>query len=543
MISRLKLFNINLNTFQRNFSKGSNSILFNKNSDIFSNRSSRKQFKNRDESDFKKRKYLSCLSNLNLTPEEIEKNRLYKINSIGQQQTDTQLYREHINQFYLSHQDKFSDSSDPKNLHCHGKKSKLALYFAYIGTGYSGLEYLPSLKFQGLENVLEKAMFIAGHILPTNLGDLNRIKWERSSRTDKGVHSLCTVISAHVLLDDYKFSKDNNAIQFVSEINKHLPENLRLLSAYKIPRSFSARRNCNERTYHYLIPQKYLHVKDFDRMDEILSKFVGWNSFHNFTSHRKTYKDVRVPNNNSSTTNQNSVELEKENEIEDEEQVDEDEEVENEEVEVEETNSNNDNLKKRREIKVDRNLEKLSFRTNVKNIRNISSFSVNRKPMIIDGEEWIRFEVTGESFITYQIRKMMGYFLAVYKGYQSLEGLEIALKSPFSVRAPVAPPHTLHLYDTSFVDTKDGTQAYQIVGDINHLEQLKSTFCRDKLYPHLNEVDKQTNDNFDSFFNKYLPEHYYGLDDLKQIWPLYKEFLVEQDSRRSFRKLYFKNKK
>ncbi len=33
----------------------------------------------------------------------------------------------------------------------------------------------------------------AGFIAPSNYGDLFKIKWTRSSRTDKGVHSLATV--------------------------------------------------------------------------------------------------------------------------------------------------------------------------------------------------------------------------------------------------------------------------------------------------------------------------------------------------------------
>jgi hypothetical protein len=47
-----------------------------------------------------------------------------------------------------------------------------------------------------VEGVLERALFEAGMISEANYGDFRKTKWARSSRTDKGVHSLCTVGSA-----------------------------------------------------------------------------------------------------------------------------------------------------------------------------------------------------------------------------------------------------------------------------------------------------------------------------------------------------------
>ena len=47
-----------------------------------------------------------------------------------------------------------------------------------------------------VEGVLEKALFEAGMISPANYGDFRKTKWARSSRTDKGVSSLCTVRAA-----------------------------------------------------------------------------------------------------------------------------------------------------------------------------------------------------------------------------------------------------------------------------------------------------------------------------------------------------------
>ena len=49
-----------------------------------------------------------------------------------------------------------------------------------------------SLRYYNFENVaiereLENAVFKAGGILESNFGNLHKIGWDRSSRTDKGV--------------------------------------------------------------------------------------------------------------------------------------------------------------------------------------------------------------------------------------------------------------------------------------------------------------------------------------------------------------------
>ena len=44
-----------------------------------------------------------------------------------------------------------------------------------------------------LEDTLEQAIFQAGGILESNMGSLEKLRWDRSSRTDKSVHSLATV--------------------------------------------------------------------------------------------------------------------------------------------------------------------------------------------------------------------------------------------------------------------------------------------------------------------------------------------------------------
>lgn len=62
----------------------------------------------------------------------------------------------------------------------------------HVCVGLQANRELPGLPT--IEGVLEKAILDAGMIKQDNFGDFRKTKWSRSSRTDKGVHSLCTVI-------------------------------------------------------------------------------------------------------------------------------------------------------------------------------------------------------------------------------------------------------------------------------------------------------------------------------------------------------------
>ena len=119
------------------------------------------------------------------------------------------------------------------------KKRKVALHLAYVGTAFKGVPLaVPSaavsclaphalaqtaehsgqplccagLQLQRVEGeastvegVLETALFRAGSILQSNLGALGKIGWTRSSRTDKGVHSLATVRTRWTLPEHLRY--------------------------------------------------------------------------------------------------------------------------------------------------------------------------------------------------------------------------------------------------------------------------------------------------------------------------------------------------
>lgn len=95
-----------------------------------------------------------------------------------------------------------------------------------------------------IEGVLFKGLYKAGFILPSNFeGGLSKIGWDRSSRTDKGVHSVSTVISCKLELTseqekDLEAASDKEVCKYV---NSYLPQNVRILSMQKTCSSFCAR--------------------------------------------------------------------------------------------------------------------------------------------------------------------------------------------------------------------------------------------------------------------------------------------------------------
>lgn len=180
-------------------------------------------------------------------------------------------------------------------------KRNVALHVGYVGTAYTGLQAnreLPHLAT--IEGVLEKAIFAAGLISEANFGDFRRTKWTRSSRTDKGVHSLCTVIGLRILMDDTTYHDDPEGICYARAINQHLPADVRVFCVQRTNKSFNARRWCGSRTYEYYLPAAVLGLDSADGssaadqarlalLRDVLGCFVGYRAFQNYAGNRRQY--------------------------------------------------------------------------------------------------------------------------------------------------------------------------------------------------------------------------------------------------------------
>ena len=81
---------------------------------------------------------------------------------------------------------------------------------SYVGSNYSGLQQdakanalamKPAGTLPTVEDVLADALYQSGTILESNKADLAKLKWSRSSRTDKGVHAAKVVLSGKLEID------------------------------------------------------------------------------------------------------------------------------------------------------------------------------------------------------------------------------------------------------------------------------------------------------------------------------------------------------
>ncbi|GAB4822384.1 hypothetical protein N2152v2_009430 [Parachlorella kessleri] len=129
----------------------------------------------------------------------------------------------------------------PTNPH---KKRKVALFMAYVGHGYNGMQRNPGVKT--IEEDLFKAIHAAGGISDSNADEQGFIKihWMRAARTDKGVSAVGQVVSLKVVPSE----------GLVERINQHLPPQIRVFGFARATNGFDARKHCDKRRYEYILP-------------------------------------------------------------------------------------------------------------------------------------------------------------------------------------------------------------------------------------------------------------------------------------------------
>ncbi|KAG2440173.1 hypothetical protein HXX76_004286 [Chlamydomonas incerta] len=182
-------------------------------------------------------------------------------------------------------------------------KRSVALHTGYVGTGFKGSSINRTLGDDvTIEQVLEKALFAAGCISEANFGSFAKIRWSRASRTDKGVHSLGTVMGLRMLVDDARYvtgpGGDCEGLGLAASVNTHLPPQIRVFTVQKTNKKFSARHMCETRVYQYYLPASMIELKcdgseeDAQRLAafrDTLKCYEGAHPFHNFTR-RVTYQ-------------------------------------------------------------------------------------------------------------------------------------------------------------------------------------------------------------------------------------------------------------
>ncbi|KAG8378016.1 hypothetical protein BUALT_Bualt08G0094200 [Buddleja alternifolia] len=123
------------------------------------------------------------------------------------------------------------------------KRRKIAIFFAYCGVGYQGMQKNPGAKT--IEGDLEEALYLSGAVPEEERGLHKRYDWARSARTDKGVSAVGQVVSGRFYVDPPGF---------IERLQSNLSPQIRIFGYKRATPSFNAKKFCDRRRYVYLIP-------------------------------------------------------------------------------------------------------------------------------------------------------------------------------------------------------------------------------------------------------------------------------------------------
>lgn len=200
------------------------------------------------------------------------------------------------------------------------KKRHVALQILYFGWQYDGLACQENSK-----NTIEYHLFEA-LIRTCMVESRDKSNYNRCGRTDKGVSSYGQVVSLDIRSnlinendspqnvglftpEDYEgpppFNPKSNRsftkeLDYVNILNKVLPDHIRVIAWSPVERTFSARFDCQQRSYRYLFPLGDLCI---DSMSTALEYMIGEHDFrnlctfdlkHGVTNHRRTIYSAKI---------------------------------------------------------------------------------------------------------------------------------------------------------------------------------------------------------------------------------------------------------
>lgn len=305
---------------------------------------------------------------------------------------------------------------------------RFSLLLSYSGKNYLGMQRNPGTKT--IEECLLGALKGTGMITEEQYIRPQLMYFQRAARTDKSVSAIKQIVSLKIA---------ESITSRMDDINKLLPEDIRLMGCKRVTQSFDAKNYCDARTYSYLMPSfalcplSEITKESYRVSDEVISLFnstlqgyVGTHIFHNFTS-GKTFKD------DSSA----------------------------------------------RVIKYMSCSEPF--------------FPCNQKQL-----EFVVVRVKGQSFMMHQIRKMIGLAIAVVKGFATEDHIKRSMEEPY-MDIPKAPGLGLMLEEVHFdrYNRKYGGDGHHEPIEWDDKNEAIEKFKNDYIYP----VVVETEINEKSMFN------------------------------------------
>ncbi|KAJ8772527.1 hypothetical protein K2173_027704 [Erythroxylum novogranatense] len=387
------------------------------------------------------------------------------------------------------------------------KRRKIAIFFAYCGVGYQGMQKNPGAKT--IEGDLEEALFHSGAVPEQDRGNPKRYDWARSARTDKGVSAVGQVVSGRFYIDPPGL---------VERLNSFLPYQIRIFGYKRVTASYNAKKFCDRRRYVYLLPVFALDPCSHRDRESVLAslgsgkelvkcldcsergrKVVGAVGKRSFES-----KSVDISSNNgdacvtedviSDNLNSESIRetdgsehdgietkssvLQSDTESHSREEVsivnvdssDHDKKESDSTENLKTVDGEKINEEEKRngfsygEDEKERFNRILKFYVGSHNFHNFTTRTKAEDPSArryiisfdasmtinVEGIEFVKCEVVGQSFMLHQIRKMIGLAVAIMRNCAPESILETALQKDVNINVPTAPEVGLYLDECLF---------------------------------------------------------------------------------------------
>ncbi|KAG5080816.1 hypothetical protein GLYMA_02G202300v4 [Glycine max] len=425
------------------------------------------------------------------------------------------------------------------------KRRKVAIFFAYCGVGYQGMQKNPGAKT--IEGDLEEALYVSGAVPEQDRGVPKRYDWARSARTDKGVSAVGQVVSGRFYIDPPGL---------VDRLNSNLPSQIRIFGYKRVTASFNAKKFCDRRRYVYLIPVFALDPSCHRDRETVMASLGSGNELVKclecsergrkvvgLVGNRKQNLELEAvdveagisSNRDSGVTEDVEVSLSKgdDNHLNEEsgndnkggmncktgletvipvqeegtplngESVNNSDILEEEKVNGEDKPTNGSRFcygEKERErfnkiLKCfvgTHNFHNFTTRTKAEDPaarRYIISFNANTT-LVVEGVEFVKCEVVGQSFMLHQIRKMIGLAVAIMRNCAPESLIDEALQQDVNINVPTAPEVGLYLDECFFTSYNQKWKDHEELS-MKAYEKEADEFKMKYIYSHIASTEQK----------------------------------------------------